>query len=65
MAGIDEVTPVSQCLIQNHFNRKQVNNALGGAHLQRPLPLLPLSAPLGNPTIPQGAVQPTAHFENH
>jgi hypothetical protein len=27
-----------------------MNNALGGAHLQRPL---------GNPTAPQGAVQPT------
>jgi hypothetical protein len=33
-----------------------MNNALRDAHLRR---LLPLNAPLGNPTVPQGVVQPT------
>jgi hypothetical protein len=60
MDGLDEVIPVSQCLVRSHLSRKYANNALGGAHLQRPLsPPCLLASTLGIPTAPQGAVQPT------
>jgi hypothetical protein len=50
MDGRDEVTSVSQCLVWSQFGRKQAKTRPEGPAT---------SAPLGNPTSLQGAVQPT------